>query len=76
MSSETKVNTVRSYIQGDASDTLAWAIGTRVGASDHAIALFCIGCGPVLGFLFSDTFTLHLQVELHALMNVLLYMWL
>ena len=42
-------------------------------ASDHAIALFCIGCGCVLG-LYSDT--LHFEVELHTLMNVLLYMWL
>ena len=57
-------------------DTLAWAIGTRVGASNHAIALFYIGCGRVLGFLYADTFTLHFEVELRTLMNVLLYMWL
>ena len=43
-------------------DTLAWATGTHVGAGDHAIALFCIGCGRVLGFLYSDTFTLRLEV--------------
>ena len=36
-------------------DTLAWAIGTRVGASDHTIALFCIGSGRVLGFLYFKT---------------------
>ena len=33
------------------NDTLAWATGTRVGASDHAIALFCILYGSVLGLL-------------------------
>ena len=44
-------------------DTLAWATGTRVGAGDHAIALFCIGCGRVLGFLYSDTFILHFVVN-------------
>ena len=43
-------------------DTLAWATGTHVGAGDHAIALFSIGCGRVLGFLYSDTFTLHFKV--------------
>ena len=32
-------------------DTLAWATGTRVGAGDHAIALFCIEYGCVLGFV-------------------------
>ena len=41
-------------------DTLAWATGTRVGASDHAIAWFCIGYGRVLGFLYGKTFPLHL----------------
>ena len=56
------------------ADTLAWATGTHVGAGDHAIALFCIGYGCVLGFLYFDT--LHFEVELHTLMNVLLYMWL
>ena len=55
---------------------LARATGTRVGARDHAIVLFCIGCGRVLGFLYSDTFTLHFEVELCAKLNVLLYMWL
>ena len=44
-------------------DTLAWATGTRVGAGDHAIALFCIECGRVLGFLYSDTFILHFVVN-------------
>ena len=39
-------------------DTLAWATGTRVGASDHAIALFCILYGRVLGLL-DFTFTLY-----------------
>ena len=33
---------------------LAWAIGTHVGAGDHAIALFCVEYGCVLG-LYSDT---------------------
>ena len=36
---------------GRKDDTLAWATGTRVGASDHAIALFCILYGRVLGLL-------------------------
>ena len=40
-------------------DTLAWATGTRVGASDHAIALFCIEYGCVLGLYFD---TLHFEV--------------
>ena len=40
-------------------DTLAWATGTRVGTGDHAIALFCIEYGCVLG-LYSDT--LHFEV--------------
>ena len=31
-------------------DTLVWATGTHVGAGDHAIELFCIGYGRVLGF--------------------------
>ena len=31
------------------TDTLALATGTRVGASDHAIARFCIQYGRVLG---------------------------
>ena len=43
-------------------DTLAWATGTRVHASDHAIALFCILYGCVPGFLYSDTFTVHFVV--------------
>ena len=37
-----------------AFDTLAWATGMRAGAGDHAIALFCIEYGCVLG-LYSDT---------------------
>ena len=41
------------------TDTLAWATRTRVGAGDHAIALFCIEYGCVLG-LYSDT--LHFEV--------------
>ena len=32
-------------------DTLALATGTRVGASDHTIARFCIEYGRVLGFV-------------------------
>ena len=47
-----------------------------MGAGNHAIALFCIGCGRVLGFLYSDTFILHFEVELRVLMSVPLYMWL
>ena len=47
-----------------------------MGASDHAIDLFCILYGRVLGFLYFDTFTLHFEVEMCALMTVLLYMWL
>ena len=47
-----------------------------MGAGNHAIAFFCIEYGRVLGFLYSDTFTLHFEVELSTLMNVLLYMWL
>ena len=38
-----------------AADTLALATGTHVGASDHAIDLFCILYGRVLGFLYGDT---------------------
>ena len=41
-----------------------------MGASDHAIALFCIGCGCVFGFWYFDTFTLHFEVEMCALMTV------
>ena len=37
-----------------ATDTLAWATGTRVGAGDHATELFCSEYGCVLG-LYSDT---------------------
>ena len=40
----------RSKFLSSETDTLAWATGTRVGASDHTIALFCIGSGRVLGF--------------------------
>ena len=54
-------------------DTLAWATGTRVGANDHAIALFCIECGCVLGLYFD---ILHFVVKLRVLMSVPLYMWL
>ena len=54
-------------------DTLAWATGTRGGASDHAIALFCIEYGCVLGLYFD---TLHFVVKLHILMSVQLYIWL
>ena len=37
------------------ADTLALATGTHVGASDHAIDLFSILYGRVLGFLYGDT---------------------
>ena len=40
-------------------DTLAWATWMRVGAGNHAIALFCIEYGCVLG-LYSDK--LHFKV--------------
>ena len=40
-------------------DTLAWATGTRVGASDHATELVCILYGCVLGLYFD---TLHFEV--------------
>ena len=43
-------------LQGDA---LALATGTHVGASDHAINLFYILYGCVLGFLYAETFTVH-----------------
>ena len=33
-----------------------------MGAGDHAIAVFCIGCGRVLEFLYSGKFTLHFEV--------------
>ena len=52
---------------------LALATGTHVGAGNHAMVLFCILYGCVLG-LYSDT--LHFVVELRVLMNVPLYMWL
>ena len=44
-----------------------------VGASVHAIALFCIGCGCVLG-LYSDT--LHFVFKMHVLTSVPYYIWL
>ena len=47
-------------------DTLAWATGTRLGPSEYAIALFCIGCGRVLGFLYSDTLILWLIVRING----------
>ena len=53
---------------------LAWVTGTHVGAGNHAIALFCIQCGRVLGFFNSDT--LHFVVKLRVLMSVQLYIWL
>ena len=31
-------------------DTLAWATGVRVGASDHTTELFCLGVVVSLGF--------------------------
>ena len=56
-----------------AGDTLAWATGMRVGASDYAIALFVLNMAVFLA-LYLDT--LHFVVEMCALINVLLYMWL
>ena len=47
-------------------DTLAWATGTQVGTGDHAMALFCIEYGCVLG-LYSDK--LHFEVLMCALLN-------
>ena len=44
-------------LRGD--DTLAWATGTGMGTGDHAIALFCIEYGCVLGLHFD---TLHFEV--------------
>ena len=55
------------------SDTLAWATGTRVGATDHAIALFVFSMAVFLG-LYSDK--LHFEVLMCALLHILLYMWL
>ena len=45
---------------------LAWATGTHVGASDHTIALFCIGSGRVLGFLYFNTLILWLIVRING----------
>ena len=36
--------------QGRVNDTLAWATGTHVGVSDHAIALFVLDVVVSLGF--------------------------
>ena len=44
-----------------------------MGTGDHAIGLFYIEYGCVLGLYFD---TLHFEVELRTLMNELLYMWL
>ena len=44
-----------------------------MGAGDHSIELFCIDYGCVLGFYFD---TLHFVVDMCALINVLLYIWL
>ena len=46
-------NTLELQVLGTQHDTLAWATGMRVGASDHIIALFCIEYGYVL-VLYSD----------------------
>ena len=40
-------------------DTLAWAIGTRVGASDHAIDILLYFVWLCPGVLYFDTFTLN-----------------
>ena len=43
-----------------------------MGTSDHAIALFCIGYGRVLGLYFD---TLYFEVELRILMKcTIIYM--
>ena len=47
-------------------DTLAWASRMHVGASDHAIALFCIECGCVPGFLYFDILILWLIVRVNG----------
>ena len=52
-------------------DALALATGTRVGASDHAIARFCILYGRVLGFVH-----LHYICGLIVRIIVFLYVWL
>ena len=50
-------------------------LGRGVGASDHATALFCIGCGCVLGFC--TLIHLYFVVVRHTLMiKHILYMWL
>ena len=41
----------RTFREGGVMIRWLWATGTRVGASDHAIALFCILYGRVLGLL-------------------------
>ena len=45
---ESAVNNVVSISTGFTLDTLAWATGTHVDASDHAIELFCIEYGCVM----------------------------
>ena len=55
------------------ADTLAWATRTPYGRQRSCHCIVCIERGCVLG-LYSDT--LHFEVEMHALMNVHLYMWL
>ena len=46
----TLLSSIGRWLWGQ-SDTLAWATGTRVGASDHDIALFSIEYGCVSGFV-------------------------
>ena len=46
---------------------LALATGTRVGAGDHAIALFVLSMAVFLGLYFD---TLHFEVSLCTLLNV------
>ena len=68
-------NTQSFYIRGccpTVVDMLAWATGTRVDASDHAIAFFCIGCGRVLGFLYFNTLIVWLIVRIHG--QTIIYM--
>ena len=43
-----------------------------MGASDHAIELFCIGCGRVLGLLYFNTLILWLIVRINE--QTIIYM--
>ena len=71
-------NSVKSSNAWDCGD--GWYAGLRhwdtcgCQQSCHCIVLYWVWL--CLGFLYSDSFTLHFEVELRTLMNVLLYMWL